>query len=151
MSQERSTSRNPVELTRGLLEAANRQDIEATMSLFVPDAVFDLSDAALGVFEGPEAITEFLQEWWGTWEDFVLQAQEITDLGQGVVFSTIYEDGKIGGGEGHVEQRRGWVLIWAQGVLQRATAYLDIDEARAAGERLAESRASSMSDARRPS
>jgi len=110
------------------------------MAFYAPAAVFDLSDAALGVFEGAVAISSFLQGWWGTWENFALQVQEIGDLGHGVVFATIHEEGGVAGGDGHVEQRRGWVILWAQGKVRRATAYLDIDEARAAAERLAASR-----------
>jgi hypothetical protein len=33
-----------------------------------------------------------------------------------------------------------WVLLWVEDVISQATAYLDIDEARAAAGRLAESR-----------
>ncbi|HEX4187062.1 MAG TPA: nuclear transport factor 2 family protein [Solirubrobacteraceae bacterium] len=137
---EESTTPHLVELTRGLLEAANRQDIHAVMSLYAPAAVFDLSDAALGVFEGAPAIGAFLHGWWGTWENFALRGEEIADLGHGVVLSTIHEEGGVAGGDGRVEQRRGWVILWTQGVITRATAYLDIDEARAVAEQLAESR-----------
>jgi hypothetical protein len=38
------------------------------------------------------------------------------------------------------QQRRGWVLLWVEDVISRATAYFDINRARPAAERLAESR-----------
>jgi hypothetical protein len=39
-----------------------------------------------------------------------------------------------------VEQRRGWVAVFVEGLISRLTVYADIDDARAAAERLAESR-----------
>jgi hypothetical protein len=62
------------------------------------------------------------------------------DLGNGVVFSRVRESGRLAGSEGRVQQERGWVLLWAEDVVTQATAYLDVDRARAAAERLAESR-----------
>ena len=66
--------------------------------------------------------------------------EEIADLGHGVVSARAWEEGRLGGSEGHVEQRVGRVLLWEEGMIERFTAYLDVDEARAAAERLAESR-----------
>ena len=51
MSQE-VRSADPVELTRRLYEAADRGDCDAMMGLFRPDAVWDLSEAGIGTFEG---------------------------------------------------------------------------------------------------
>ncbi len=67
-----------------------------------------------------------------------IEVEESVDLGRGVVFSRVWEDGRLAGSDGHVQQRRGWVLVWVEEVISRATAYLDIDAARAAAERLAE-------------
>jgi len=43
------------------------------------------------------------------------------------VFSPIREDGRLVGSDRHVERRRGPVFLWAQGIVVRHTAYLDID------------------------
>jgi hypothetical protein len=48
--------------------------------------------------------------------------------------------GGLVGSRGHVEQRRGFVFLWAQGLIERQTVYTDIDQARTAAERLAEER-----------
>ena len=77
----------------------------------------------------------------GTWGDHLIEVEELVDLGHGVVFLRVREDGRLMGSDGHVEQRRGWVVLWVQGMIERFAAYLDIDEARAATERLAEGRA----------
>jgi ketosteroid isomerase-like protein len=71
----------------------------------------------------------------------VIEVEECVDLGHGVVFARVWEDGRVSGSDGHVEQRRGWVLVWVEGKIARAAAYLEVDEARAAAKRLAESRA----------
>ncbi len=39
-----------------------------------------------------------------------------------------------------VEQRRGWVAVFVEGLISHLTVYPDIAEARAAAERLAEER-----------
>jgi ketosteroid isomerase-like protein len=137
---EESTTPDLVELTRRTFEAGSRHDVEAALSFYAPDAVLDLTDGALGYFEGVASIAGFLQEWWGTWGEHLIEVEESADLGHGVVFSRVWEDGRLAGSDGHVQQRRGWVLVWVEDVISRATAYLDIDAARAAAERLAEER-----------
>jgi ketosteroid isomerase-like protein len=136
MSEE-STNPDVVERTRRALGAATRHDLDTYMAFYAPDAVWDLSDTGIGIFEGVAAIRSFLEDWWGTWGDHVAEVEEIVDLGHGVVFSPVREEGRLIGSGGHVEQRRGWVVLWAHGLIERQAAYLDIDEARAAAERLA--------------
>jgi ketosteroid isomerase-like protein len=128
-----------VALTRNALEAANRHDLDALMGCYAPDAVWDLSDAGIGTFEGVAAIRSFVEDWWGTWGDHLMEVEEIVDLGHGVVFSPIREDGRLVGSDSHVEQRRGWIFLWVRCMIERQAVYLDIDAARAAAERLSES------------
>jgi ketosteroid isomerase-like protein len=139
MSEE-STTPDLVALTRRTFDAGTRHDMGAALSFYAPDAVMDLSDAALGNYEGVTAIGSFLEDWWGTWGDHSIEVEECVDLGHGVVFARVSEDGRLAGSDGHVQQRRGWVLLWIEDVILQATAYLDLDGARAAAERLAESR-----------
>jgi ketosteroid isomerase-like protein len=137
MSEE-STTPDLVELTRRAWKAANRHDLDMLMSFYGPDVVWDLSDVGLGTFEGVAAIGGFVEDWWGTWGDHLIEVEEIVDLGHGVVFSSVREDGRLMGSDGHVEQRRGWLFLWVEGIVEQARGYLDIDKARAAAERLAE-------------
>lgn len=65
-----------VELTRLALEAATRHDVDTYMGFYAPDAVWDLSDAGIGIFKGVAAIRSFLEDWWGTWGDHVAQVEE---------------------------------------------------------------------------
>jgi ketosteroid isomerase-like protein len=140
MTSEESTTPDLVELTRQALEAANRHDLDVAMCVYAPDAVWDLSDVGLGTFEGVAAIGSFIEDWWQTWGNHLMEVEELVDLGHGVVFSSIREDGRLVGSDGHVEQRRGWSFLWENGLIVHATVYLDIDKARAAAERLAEER-----------
>ena len=140
MSEE-STTPDLAELTRDGIEVASRHYLDAAMSFFAPDAVMDLSDLGIGTFEGAASIRSFVEDWWGTWGDHLIELEELVDLGHGVVFLRVREEGRLMGSDGHVEHRRGWVWVWVQGMIERFAAYLDIDEARADAERLAEERA----------
>ena len=137
MSEE-STTPDLVELVRRQFEAGNRRDLDAVMSSFAPDAVFE--GRALGdTFEGRAAIRSFLEDWFGAYEELEFGLEEVRDLGNGVVFAVVTQNGRLVGSAGHVRQREGWVYVWVRGLIARLTIS-DIDEARAAAERLAEER-----------
>jgi hypothetical protein len=104
MSEE-STTPDLVELTRRQLEAANRHDLDAFMSVFAPDGVYDASADGLGVYEGPVAIRGLIGDWWGTFEDLRLAPEEILDLGNGVVFAVVRHDARPSGSTGYVNTR----------------------------------------------
>jgi ketosteroid isomerase-like protein len=138
---EESTTPDPVELARRAYEATSRHDIDALMRFYAPNTVWDGSNVGIGTFEGVAAIRSFVEEWWGTWGEHTIEVEEIVDLDHGVVLSSLREDGRLVGSDGHVEQQRAAVVVWVKGIIERQTTYLDIDEARAAAERLAEERA----------
>ena len=117
-----------------------RSEVEDLMSFFAPDSVWDISRGGLGVVEGREAIRAFFEEWWAAYEDHESEAEEIQDLGNGVAFAVFVQRGRPVGSTGWVEFRDARVMIWADGLIERTTAFLDIDEARAAAERLARER-----------
>ena len=137
---EESTTPDPVALTRQSFEAGRRHDIDAVMGFYAPNAVWDMSDVGIGIFKGVAAIRSFVEDWWGTWGDHTMEVEEIVHLGHGVVLLSVREDGRLVGSDGHVEQRRVGVLVWVRGVIERNATYADINEARAAAERLAEER-----------
>ena len=138
---EESTSPALVELVRQTFEAANRRDFDALMSFFASDSVWEA--VSLGTsFEGVPAIRGFFEDWLGPYEDYEMQPDEILDLGGGVVFVvTRFTARPVGSAGGGMTRRRPLVFTWAEGLVARVTAHPDsIDEARAAAERLAESR-----------
>ena len=137
MSEE-STTPDPVERVRRQAEAANRRDLDAVMSSFAPDAVFE--GRALGdIYEGRAAIRSFIEYWFGMYEELEYGLEEVRDLGKGVVFAVVTQNGRLVGSAGHVRQREGWVYVWVGGLIARLTTY-ELAEGRAAADRLAEER-----------
>jgi ketosteroid isomerase-like protein len=136
---EQSTTPDPVELLHRTLEAANRRDFDAMTRYFTPDGVWDTTPLGMGVFEGREAIRTFLADWIGAYEDYTVKAEEVRDLG-GVTFALLVQQGRPSGSGGFVSLRYVSVTTWRNGLAERSTQYTDIEEARAAAERLAEER-----------
>jgi hypothetical protein len=85
VSQE-STTPDLVELTRQSMEATNRGDLDASATLFAPDAVFDVSSAGPGRFEGIDAVHAYLADWISSYEKQEMRQWEGWSLGNGVVF-----------------------------------------------------------------
>ena len=135
MSQE-STTPDLVELVRKQLEALDRRDVDGVMNNVAEDGVLE---GRVEEVEGRAAIRRFLGDWFRAWEELNYELEEVSDLGGGVVFAVVIQDGRPVGGDGHVRQREGWVFVWVRGLIARLTIS-EVDEARAAAERLAESR-----------
>ena len=136
---EESTTPNPAELTRRAFEAVNQRDIDAVVSFFAPHAVLDgrVEDG----LEGRAAIRGFLDDWFGSFAELRMEVEEFVVLDDGVVLAVVKQEGRPVGVDGQVHQREGWAICWsADGLLVRLMTHTDIDEARAAAERLAESR-----------
>ncbi len=82
----------------------------------------------------------FLRTGFVSYEEYEFEAEEILDLGNGVGFRVLVQKGRPVGSSGEVQLRYGTVSVWEDGKIARITNYTDIDEARAAAERLAEER-----------
>jgi uncharacterized protein (TIGR02246 family) len=133
---EESTTPNPVELVGRAFAAANRRDLDAAAGSFAEDATFD--GRALGDhFAGRAAIRSFFEDWFGAYEELEFGVEEVRDLGNGVVFAVVVQNGRPVGSAGQLRQREGWVFVWAGGLIAGLTVS-EVDEARAAAERLAE-------------
>jgi ketosteroid isomerase-like protein len=138
---EEATTPDLVELGRGLFEAANRRDFDVILLRYAPDAVWDMNPlGGLGSFEGHVAIRGFWEDWFASYEDLEIEPEEILDLGNGIGFTVVMQTARPVGSSGEVRLRYALVSVWAEGLIERLTNYTDIDEARAAAERLAESR-----------
>ena len=137
---EESTRPDLVELNRAFIEAANRRDVDAFMSFWGPDPVSFRSSAGLGTFEGRTAVRGFFEDWISSYEEFEMVAEEIVDLGNGVTYAILRQRGRPVGSSGEVRLRFASVGFSVNGLYVRVKAYPDIDEARAAAERLAEER-----------
>jgi len=141
MSQE-PTTHDLVELTRRTFDAYNRRDFDAITRFVASDAVWEA--VSLGTsFEGVAAIRGFLDDWLGGYEEFEFELEQILDFGNGVVFAMVHQNARPVASTGYVQMHHANVMVWVNGVTARAPHYNDIDEARAAAERLAEERAQS--------
>ncbi len=136
---EKAAAPDLVELTRRSMEAGNRGEFEVQVSIFAPDAVFDASPMGLGVYEGRAAIRDFLEETRRPYEEASAELDENVDLGGGVGFAVLVLTGRLVG-SGELRMRYAGIGVWANGLTQRGTNYLDVEEARAAAERLAAER-----------
>jgi ketosteroid isomerase-like protein len=137
MSEE-STTPDLIERVRGLVGALDRCDLDTFVSFLAPDSVLA---AEVGRFEGVAAIRGFIEDWLANYEEFAVTLEEVRDLGNGVTFGVFRQQGRLVGSSGHVQLRHAAVYVWVDGVIARAITGPDIDEARAAAERLAEERA----------
>jgi ketosteroid isomerase-like protein len=135
---EESPTPDPVELGRRNNEAFNRRDFDAALAMYTPDAVWDLSPTGAGVFEGRKAIRGLWEDWFGAYEDWEQVIEEFHDLGNGVALAVLLQRGRPAGSSGFVELRYASVaIIRGDGLTERNMVYTDIDEGRAAAERLA--------------
>jgi ketosteroid isomerase-like protein len=127
---------------RLLAAAFVRRDFGAIVALYSPDVVFDGSAIGGEVFEGREAVRDFLEDWAGAYEpnEYAWEYEDFCDLGNGVTFHVALQRGRPTGSSGVVKFRYASVVTWADSLIERVTFYTDIDEARAAAERLAEER-----------
>ena len=135
---DESATPDLVELVARLFEAANRRDFDLLASAYALDAVLDTE--GLGTFDGRAAIRRFFEDMSASFNESVAEQEDFLDLGNGVGFGVARQSGRLVGGVGRVQQRYAAVTEWGGGMIVRATFRSDIDEARAAAERLAESR-----------
>src|SRR5579859_5783202 len=140
MSEE-STTPDLEETVRRSREALSRGDLDAAVAVYAPDAVWDVSLLGLAsVFEGREAIRGALEDLRAPYEDLEVVAEEFRDLGSGVTVAVFVLRGRLRGSTGFVESRTASVATWTNGLIERAMNYPDVDQGRAAAERLAEER-----------
>jgi ketosteroid isomerase-like protein len=143
---EESTTPDLEGAVRRSIEAYNRRDFDGAISVWAPDAVWELAPLGIGAIEarpliGREAIRKFWEDIAGAFEEVEVAHEEHHDLGSGVTFGVIVLRGRPHGSGGLVETPRGGIVAtWRDGRIARATSYTDIDEARAAAERLARER-----------
>jgi hypothetical protein len=133
---EESTTSDLVELTRRIIEAANRQDFDAALEFYVPHAYWrgTVDDA-----DGVAAIRDLWVSYFGAFEELQVILDEVVDFGNGVVLANNRHVGRLIGGAALAE-RRAFVYEFVNGRVVKTTDYVDFDNACAAAERLAEER-----------
>jgi hypothetical protein len=107
-------------------------------AILAPDCTWH---GALGSFNGSAEIIAFVKEYWAMWRDHQHPVEEILDLGGGMMFWIIRENGRTKSSDAYVENRDAWVTaIGSDGRFVRSTIYKGLDEARAVAERRAAER-----------
>ena len=139
---ERPTMPDPVERVRFMLgEAGNRADFDAILNHYAADALWIMPTQE---FRGVDAIRRHWEEWYENYEEFRLDAPHVVDIGNGVVLAILHQGGRLRGSGAELRQQLALIYEWSNGQVVRVTASAaqdDIDEARAAAERLAKVRA----------
>jgi ketosteroid isomerase-like protein len=135
-----STTPDLEEVARRSLEAANRRDWNAAAASYAPNAVWDGSPMDGEVIEGREAIRGLFDAWFAAYEDIEIELEGFNDLGNGVTLNVLVTRGRLAGSSGGLEFRFGQVAEWRGELIERLSAYTDLDKARAIAERLAEER-----------
>jgi ketosteroid isomerase-like protein len=125
-----------VEMLRQAL-AGSRGDVDASVSVFAPDAIFL---TGVGRFEGRDAIRRYFEDFWSSYDEISSALDEVHDLGYGVAWFSAVLTGRLRGASADIHLRFAVVVTHAGGVVSRWTDYATIDEARAVAERLAQER-----------
>ena len=136
---EESTTPDLSDVWRRAIEAGNSRNVDSLMSFYAPDAVWEAM-TGLGTHEGTAEIRRFFEDWLDAYEEFDVELEEALDLGNGVAFGVVVQRGRPVGSTGSVQLRYATTSIWVDGMIARQTNDIDIDEARAAAERLAQER-----------
>ena len=134
-------SRQNVEAVRRAIEVFNRDGPEAATAFIDPEIEWhDLAEQPdASVHYGREGFIEAVEQFAGGFEDFRVFIDEIFDHGdQVIVYNRTVGRGR--GSGGFVEMRYATVAQTEGRLVQRLTLYSDIDETRAAAERLAKER-----------
>jgi ketosteroid isomerase-like protein len=137
---DESSTRDLAERLWRFVDALSRRDVDALMKFFVPDAVWEALGAGDERLRGLTAIRGMLEDWLRPYEDYQLDVEELVDLGNDVVFSVAEHRARPINSSGFVQWRQGFVVLMEDDLIARVSSYRDIDEARAAAERLAEER-----------
>jgi ketosteroid isomerase-like protein len=137
---EESRTPDPEEGLQRFAEAMNRREVDALMSFFAPDAVWEALGAGDERLRGLTAIRGMLEDWLRPYEKYEAKVEEVVALGHGVVFFVAVSTARPINSSALVQWRQGFVVLMDNDLIGRVISYRDIDEARAAAERLAEER-----------
>jgi ketosteroid isomerase-like protein len=104
------------------------QDVEAFWALLDEYVVWDLREARLldldGVYVGRDAVMEASRHYWGTWDEYRLDAEELREKGSSVVV-VLHERGRGRSSGAPFEQRLAQVWTFHRGRIIRWELFPD--------------------------
>jgi len=86
------------------------------------------------------AIRRLVEDWQGSYEDYKVDVEEIRHLGNGVTLAVSLQTGRPAGSTGEVQIRFASIQVCEDGLIAWMKNYNEVDETRAAAERLAAER-----------
>jgi len=140
VTAEEPTTSDLADLARRFCDCLERRDYDAALGFFDLDPLWDMSEMGMGIFEGRMPVRGLLEDWNGSYDEWEIELEDLLDVGSGVVYVVVMERGRPAGSIGWVQLRYAAVMVFAENLIVRAKTYPDLDEARAAGEQLAEAR-----------
>ena len=81
------------------------------MSFFASNVLWDSSRLGIGTFEGAASIRGMFEGWFGPYEQFEVEPEEVCALGNGVVLVVDRQAGRPAGSTGHVRRRQALVIL----------------------------------------
>jgi uncharacterized protein len=115
-----------IQAVRRSYEALNRGDIDATVAVLAPDAVWQESTAlpGAGTFRGREAVRRFLEDFLESWEQLHQEVEEVVVGGdRAALMIHLTASGRGSGAEVDARYAHVWTVRDGSGV--RVDAYYD--------------------------
>ena len=120
-------SEENVALARKAIDALNRGDVDAFLTLVGPEVVWEALDGVPGIdelYRGRPGVREWLELMWRNAEERVhIEIEQITDLGDDRVFIAVALTGRRRG-SGVAFEYRTWQIVWfADGLITRRQVF----------------------------
>jgi ketosteroid isomerase-like protein len=126
------TAEETVAFVRRAVAALVEGGFEAAAPCYAPDIVWDTESVGLGTDKGVDSLRRFFEVWTAAYEDWTLESEELTPLGDDRVFAAVLQTGRPAGSEARVEQRSAQILEARDGRFVRITNHADVESGRAA-------------------
>lgn len=136
MPEETETS-ELIKRTYAVYAALNSRNFDAVVGMFGAAAVWDVSRWGLGAKSGLDAIRQFLEDWFGSLDEYEVEVREIHDLGGGIIWAQVLQTARRAGSRGLLRMHSAPVFLWVDGTISQVTLYRDVEQARADARRLA--------------
>ena len=124
-------SQETVEIIKAVIAAFNRGDWDAALSYAAPNCRYDTTrelNEWRGVYETPERVRRALEGFYGMWESWRIEIDEMVEVGEDTVVTreTEYLRGRE---DIEVTARNNYVFTFRDGALTELTSYPEWKEA----------------------
>jgi ketosteroid isomerase-like protein len=124
-------SQENVEVVKAVFAAFNRGDWDAALSHAAPNCRYDTTrelNEWRGVYETPERVRRGLEGFYGMWESWRIEVEEVVHIGEDTVVTR--QTGYLRGRDGiEVTARTNWVWTFRDGAISEFTSYPEWKEA----------------------